>query len=199
MLSLGPVIPKFTQNFDISTKIFRIDPNVPHNFIWQSLNLGCGHVQCWIGRDLGWWESLTVIPARNKANCLLSINHSAKTLYHIINKTEQFLNNMCGLSSVIPYEIMCQIISKLNCFCIDQLEVQSLYFNLVFLFLLFSLLINNDKITSLNRRIKTQFLLLLLVLVLLSSMLKSLFWWKKHQNFRFVTSFLSNCWCSTTS
>ena len=107
MLSLGPVIPKFTQNFDISTKIFRIDPNVPHNFIWQRLNLGCGHVQCWIGRDLGWWESLTVVPARNKANCLLSINHSAKTLYHIINKTEQLLDNMSNLSSVIPYEIMC--------------------------------------------------------------------------------------------
>ena len=32
--------------------------------------------------DLRWWGSLTVVPAGNKAKCLLSVNHCRKTIHH---------------------------------------------------------------------------------------------------------------------
>ena len=33
-------------------------------------------------RDLRWWEFLTVLPARNKAYRLSSVNHSAKSIHY---------------------------------------------------------------------------------------------------------------------
>ena len=33
-------------------------------------------------RDLRWWGSLTMVPARNKAKRLSSVNHTTKTIHH---------------------------------------------------------------------------------------------------------------------
>ena len=33
--------------------------------------------------DLHWWESLTMIPLRNKAKHLSSVNHTTKTIHHL--------------------------------------------------------------------------------------------------------------------
>ena len=33
-------------------------------------------------KDSQWWRSLRIIQARNKAKCLSSVNHTAKTIHH---------------------------------------------------------------------------------------------------------------------
>ena len=32
--------------------------------------------------DWRWWESLTMVPAGNETKCLLSVNHTTKTIHH---------------------------------------------------------------------------------------------------------------------
>ena len=54
--------------------------------------------------DSRWWESLTMVPAGNKAKRLLSVNHTAKTIYHLhhygfIEKSNG--NNYLAFSSTV--------------------------------------------------------------------------------------------------
>ena len=51
---------------------------------WQHIGSDSDRFKsCWqhIG-DLQWWASLTMVPARNKAKPLSSVNHSTKTIHH---------------------------------------------------------------------------------------------------------------------
>ena len=54
-----------------------------NNFIRQNLNSKCRPKSCLqrVG-DSGWWGSLTMVLAGNKAKCLLLVNHTTKILYH---------------------------------------------------------------------------------------------------------------------
>ena len=54
-----------------------------HNFIQQSLNWGSGSQTC--TRHVGYLRllgSLTMVPGGKKAKCLLSVNHTTKTIHH---------------------------------------------------------------------------------------------------------------------
>ena len=64
-----------------------------HNLIRQSQNFkSCS----WRVGDLRCWESLTVVPARNKANRLSSVNHTAKTVHHYDNQIRLMLEAKFG-------------------------------------------------------------------------------------------------------
>ena len=49
---------------------------------------------CWwhVGY-LQWWESLTVVPARNKAKRLSSVNHITKTIHHLHYSEDLYRNS----------------------------------------------------------------------------------------------------------
>ena len=55
-----------------------------HNFIQQSLNqVLCKFKTCsrCVG-DSRWWQSLTMVPAENKAQSLSLVNHNTETIHH---------------------------------------------------------------------------------------------------------------------
>ena len=56
----------------------------------------------WVG-NLGWWGSLTMVPARNKAERLSSVNHTTKTIQFIIG-----LNVFC-VKSITSENLYCKI------------------------------------------------------------------------------------------
>ena len=59
-----------------------------YHYCTTSFNKAWTQVQCrfksylWRVRDSRWWESLTVVPTRNKAKRLSSVNQTTRTIHH---------------------------------------------------------------------------------------------------------------------
>ena len=82
------------------------------NWAWTQV---LGRLKRWsqhVG-DSGWWGSLTVVPAGNKAKHLLLVNHTTKTIYH-----HHLLNNVgskhCLLMKFINFVIFVLVITCLR-------------------------------------------------------------------------------------
>ena len=100
-----------------------------HNFIQLRLNSGSAQVKhclhC-VG-DSREWGSLTMVPAGNKAKCLLSVNRTTKANYHhhhhhhhhwnsyVVSDQTIFHANKKLDNTVVNTKDIPKILSKLNC------------------------------------------------------------------------------------
>ena len=77
----------------------------------------------WCVRDSRWWGSLTMFLAGNKAKCLLLINHTTKTIHHLI-----IIKSKCKISLIVCQLIDALFISRLwNIFFVILPEMKCVF------------------------------------------------------------------------